>query len=227
MSLKIIGAGFPRTGTTSLKNSLEILGVARKCYHMKELIVNPDQLTLWHRLEETGDTDWDTLYNGYEATVDFPGYPWYQEHMEKYPDAKVILTVRPFEPWYKSIYSTIWQAGPQTLPQKLKMMSRLAVSPRLRKVVNCIKFAKRTLWNRQFKGRFLDKDFVEQCFHEHIEEVKANVPAEKLLVYDVRDGWGPLCAFLQVPEPGEPLPHLNKKENFKTMLGELMKGNMV
>ncbi len=227
MSLKVIGAGFPRTGTTTLKRSLEVLGVADKCYHMKELIVNPEKLPLWHRLEETGDTDWDTLYDGYQATVDFPGYPWYREHMAQYPDAKVILTVRPFEAWYKSIHTTIWQAGPQTVPQKLQMMARLATNPRLRKVVSCIKFAKRTLWNRQFKGHFLDKTFVEQEFNRHIEEVKEYVPADKLLVYDVREGWEPLCDFLGVQNPGEPLPHLNKKENFKTMLAELMKGNMV
>ena len=227
MSLKVIGAGFPRTGTTSLKQSLEMLGVARKCYHMKELLVKPETLPIWLRLEETGDTDWDTLYDGFEATVDFPGYPFYKEHMVQYPDAKVILTVRPFEPWYKSIYSTIWKAGPQTVPEKVRMMARLAVNPRLRKVVSCIKFAHRILWQKQFKGRFEDKDFVEECFYQHIEEVKAYVPADKLLVYDVRDGWEPLCAFLGVENPGEPLPHLNKKENFKTMLGELMKGNMV
>ena len=107
MPIKIIGAGFPRTGTTTLKRSLEILGYS-KTYHMKELIVNPDKLPLWLRLEETGETDWDTLYEGYMATVDFPSYPWYFEHMNHYPDAKVILTVRDFEDWHKSAYSTIW-----------------------------------------------------------------------------------------------------------------------
>ena len=226
MALRIIGAGFPRTGTTTLKRSLEILGYS-PTYHMKELLVNPDRLPLWLRLEETLDTDWDALYDGYEATVDFPGYPWYKEHMERYPDAKVILTIRDFEPWYKSAYSTIWQAGPQNLPQKLAMMLKLLTTPRLRKVIKCIKFVKRVFWGKQFQGKFEDKAFAEKVFYQHIEDVKAHVPADRLLVYDVRDGWGPLCKFLDKPEPKDPLPHLNKKENFKTMLAELMKGNMV
>ena len=120
MSIKIIGAGFPRTGTTTLKRSLEMLGY-EKTYHMKELLVRPENLHYWTTLADTGTTDWDGLYDGYQATVDFPGYPFYREHMERYPDAKVILTVRPFEKWYNSVYSTVWQAGPQTLPEKLGM----------------------------------------------------------------------------------------------------------
>ncbi len=77
-----------------------------------------------------------------------------------------------------------------------------------------------------FQGKFEDKAVAEKIFNKHIEDVKAYVPADKLLIYDVSDGWGPLCKFLGVPEPNEPLPHLNKKENFKEMLGELMKGQM-
>ena len=226
MSIKIIGAGFPRTGTTTLKRSLEMLGY-EKTYHMKELLVRPENLHYWTTLADTGTTDWDGLYDGYQATVDFPGYPFYREHMERYPDAKVILTVRPFEKWYNSVYSTVWQAGPQTLPEKLGMMLKLATNARIRKVVKCIKFVKRMIWEEEFKGKFEDKAFVEKRFNEHIAEVKAYVPEDKLLIYDVRDGWGPLCAFLGVEEPAEPLPHLNKRENFKTMLASLMKGQMV
>lgn len=105
MSIKIIGAGFPRTGTTTLKRSLETLGHNR-VYHMKELLVNPDRLQYWKTLDETGTTDWDSLYDGYDATVDFPAYPWYKEHMLQYPDAKVVLTVRDFEDWYKRCCQT-------------------------------------------------------------------------------------------------------------------------
>ena len=184
-------------------------------------------LSYWLNIEETGTTDWDTLYDGYEATVDFPGYPYYKEHMEKYPDAKVILTIRPFENWYNSAYSTVWKAGPQNIRQKVVMITRIMLNPRLKKVISCIKFVKRVFWGKQFQGKFEDKEFAEKIFNQHIAEVKAYVPPEKLLVYDVRDGWGPLCKFLNVPEPKEEIPHLNKKENFKLMLEELMKGKMV
>jgi len=226
MAIKVIGAGFPRTGTNTLKRSLEILGIS-KAYHFKDLLLNPENLHYWQTLAETGSTKWDEIYDGYEASVDFPCYPWYKEHMERYPEAKVILTVRPFDKWYTSVKSTIWTAGPQTVPEKIAMMSKLLFSPRLRKVIKCIKFVKAFLWNKQFEGRFLEPEFVETVWNKHIEEVKAYVPKEKLLVYDVRDGWGPLCKFLGTPEPAEPLPHLNKKENFKTMLQDLIKGNPV
>ncbi|MEJ7684606.1 MAG: sulfotransferase family protein [Segetibacter sp.] len=225
MSIKIIGAGLPRTGTNTLKESLERLGYM-KTYHMKELLVHPENLSYWLSLKETGTTKWEELYNGYQATVDFPAYPWYKEHMKQYPDAKVILTVRTFDKWYTSVYSTIWQAGPQTVMQKIAMMSKLIFNPRLRSVINCVKFAKVSIFGVTFQGKFEDKNFAEKMFNKHIEDVKAYVPAEKLLVYDVSEGWGPLCKFLNVPEPSEPLPHLNKKENFKEMLGELMKGQM-
>ena len=226
MSIKIIGAGFPRTGTTTLKRCLETLGHT-KVYHMKELLVNPEKLHHWTELDATGSTDWDALYDGYDASVDFPAYPWYKEHMAQYPDAKVVLTVRDFEGWYKSVFNTVWQAGPQTPLEKIKMMGKLLTNSRVRNVVKCIKFFKKTFFAGELQGKFLDKKFARQVWKNHIKSVKETVPSEKLLVYDVRDGWGPICKFLGVPEPSEPLPHLNKKENFKEMLPQLMKGNMV
>lgn len=226
MSIKIIGAGFPRTGTTTLKRSLEELGYS-KTYHMKELLVNPEKLPFWLELEQSRTTDWDKLYDGYQASVDFPGYPYYKEQMEKYPDAKVILTVRPFDKWYASVESTVWKAGPQNLPEKLGMMWKMLINPRVRKVVQCIKMFKRVFFAKQMQGKFTDKAFAEKLWNDHIEEVKAHVPVDKLLIYDVRDGWEPLCKFLDKPIPAEPLPHLNKKENFKEMLPKLMKGEMV
>ncbi len=226
MSIKIIGAGLPRTGTNTLKQSLEQLG-HKHVYHMKELLVNPEKLHYWKTLDDTGDTDWDALYEGYDGTVDFPGYPWYKEHMKRYPDAKVILTVRDFEAWYKSVDSTVFRAGPQTPGEKIKMMGKLLTSARIRNVVKCIKWFKKVFFADNLQGKFGDKEFAKKFWEDHIAEIKASVPADKLLVYDVRDGWAPLCKFLGVPEPSEPLPHLNKKENFMAMLPKLMKGEMV
>ncbi len=225
MSIKIIGAGLPRTGTNTLKVSLEKLGYM-KTYHMKELLVHPENLRYWLLLRETGTTNWEELYNGYQATVDFPGYPWYKEHMKQYPDAKVILTIRPFEKWHESVYSTIWQAQHPSESQKMEMKQKMDAEPRLQATMKCVEFAKEVIMEDHFQGRFLDKAFAEKVFNKHIEDVKANVPAEKLLIFDVSEGWGPLCNFLGVPEPVEPLPHTNKRENFKEMLGELMKGQM-
>jgi len=226
MSIKIIGAGFPRTGTNSLKRSLEIIGYS-KAYHFKDLLNDPSNLHYWKTLRDTKSTKWESIYDGYQASVDFPCYPWYKEHMKKYPDAKVILTVRPFDDWYESIKKTIWVSGPQTPIEKIKLLSKLPFDNRLRGIFKCIKFVKNYLWEIQFQGRFEDKEFVKSIWEKHIQEVKDYVPAEKLLVYEVKDGWGPLCEFLNVKAPSEPLPHLNKREDFKAMIQSLLDGNSV
>jgi hypothetical protein len=226
MSIKIIGAGFPRTGTNTLRESLELLGFT-KTYHMKQLLVHPENLHYWSTLNETGTTDWDALYDGYQATVDFPCYPWYKQHMKQYPEAKVILSIRPFEKWYQSFYSTIWQSQNPPESERIAMGEKIAASPRLQSVMQVMGFAKQTINEGHFQGKFLDKDFMERVFNDHNEEVKNYVPADRLLVFDVCEGWEPLCKFLDVEVPIEALPHTNKKEDFAAMVGELMQGHMV
>lgn len=226
MAIKIIGAGFPRTGTNTLRESLQALGYA-KTYHMKNLLVQPENLHYWTTLKETGTTDWDALYDGYEATVDFPCYPWYKEHMKQYPEAKVILSVRPFNKWYDSLYSTIWMAQNPPEEQRAEMGKKVAADPRLQKVMKVMEFAKVAMMVEHFEGRFLNKTFMEKVYNKHNEEVKNYVPAKQLLVYDVSEGWEPLCRFFGVPVPQTPLPHTNKREDFKVMLGELFSGKLV
>lgn len=226
MSIKIIGAGFPRTGTNTLRESLELLGFS-KTYHMKQLLVHPENIQFWMTLKETGTTDWDQLYDGYQATVDFPCYPWYKEHMKQYPDAKVILSTRPFEKWYDSFHNTIWKTQNPPPEQMAAMGARVASSPRLQSVMKVMGFAKQTINEEHFQGKFLDKAFMEQVFNDHHEAVKSYVPADKLLVFNVAEGWEPLCKFLGVPVPEMPLPHTNKTEDFAAMVGELMEGNLV
>ncbi len=226
MSIKIIGAGLPRTGTNTLREALEILGFS-KTYHMKHLLVHPEDLHYWTTLKATGTTDWDALYDGYQATVDFPCYPWYKEHMKQYPDAKVILSTRPFEKWYTSFYSTIWKAQNPPEAEKAAMGERVAADPRLQTVMKVMGFAKQVMSEEHFQGKFLDKEFMEKVFDDHHEEAKRYVPADKLLVYDVTEGWEPLCKFLDVKVPNEPLPHTNKKEDFHEMVKELFSGNLV
>jgi hypothetical protein len=167
------------------------------------------------------------LYDGYEATVDFPCYPWYKQHMKQYPDAKVILSTRPFEQWYTSFYSTIWKAQNPPESERIAMGQRIASNPRLQLVMQVMGLAKQTINEEHFQGKFLDKEFMEDVFNKHNEEVKNYVPANKLLVYDVCEGWEPLCSFLNINVPTELLPHTNKKEDFAEMVAELMQGNLV
>ena len=200
MSIKLIGAGFGRTGTTSIKAAVEKLGLA-PCYHMFEVIHNPAAADGWLAATRGEPTDWRELLSGYQATLDWPGCSFYKELMATYPDAKVLLTVRDPESWYASAHETIYQSNQMNPPPSMQ---------------NFITMVKELLWQRDFDGKFEDKAYAINVFEEHIEEVKRTVPAEKLLVYNVKEGWEPLCQFLEVPVPqDEPFPHLNDKESFK------------
>lgn len=222
MSIQIIGAGFPRTGTTTLKSALQTLGF-NDTYHFKDLIANSDKLKYWQELENKGTTDFNALFEGYKATVDFPGYPYYKILMKQYPDAKVILSKRDFEQWYESVNKTIWKAGPQTLIAKMAMLSKMIFNKNLRNTFKCIKFMRKTFLVKQFDGKFDHKEKAKEVFHQHINEVIAHVPKDKLLVFDPSQGWKPLCDFLNLSIPEVEFPHLNKKEHFHEMVKGMIK----
>jgi Sulfotransferase domain len=194
--LKIIGAGFGRTGTLSLKYALEELGF-RPCYHMTELFSKPGASEMWEAIARGAPVDWNTVFAGYQATVDWPACAFYKELMQAYPEAKVLLTVREPEKWYESARNTIYQ-----------VTDRNRLSPHARMINSLI-------WEGTFDCRFEDKAYAIAIFQRHIEEVRQFVPAEKLLVYAVKEGWEPLCAFLGVKVPVDtPFPHLNDREEF-------------
>lgn len=222
MSIKIIGAGFPRTGTTTLKKALETLGY-KDTYHFKDLIANPKKLKYWKELENNSNTNFEELFEGFQATVDFPGYPYYKILLEKYPDAKVILTKREFEGWYESTLKTIWKAGPQTVFAKVVLLSKMIFNSKLRHTFLCIKFMRNTHLKKAFDNNFASKKKAKEVFYKHIEDVKKHVPENKLLIYDVAEGWDSLCDFLDLPIPEEDFPHLNKKENFHEMVKSMIK----
>ncbi len=221
MGIKIIGAGFPRTGTTTLKEALETLGY-QKTYHFKDLMMGPDKVRFWEELEATGNTDFDTLFEGCQATVDFPGYPYYKTLMEKYPDAKVILTHRDLDAWHASTTKTIRPVGAHTITSRPELAEKLDTNERLRNTRDCFNFFHNTYIEKQFDGQFDNKAYAQEKFKKHMEEVKAHVPANKLLVYDVKEGWEPLCKFLGVAIPSDPLPHANKGEHFGQMLEKMI-----
>jgi hypothetical protein len=220
MSIKVIGAGFGRTGTLSLKHALEELGFG-KCYHMVELLENPQQVHYWEDANQGKPIDWNSLFQGYQAIVDFPGYRHYKELVHYYPDAKVLLSVRDPEKWYESTYNTIYQAKP-SLGQNILMGFKLPFSPRLQQLVRVFKMGNK-VWEKDFSGRFEDKAFALEVFHRHNEEVKSLVPANRLLVYEVNQGWEPLCEFLQVPVPTLPFPRVNERADFKRKTQDLLR----
>lgn len=208
MALRVIGAGFGRTGTLSLKAGLIKLGF-KKTHHMEDVMTNPTQGQLWHDVAFGRPPQWDAIYDGYQAAVDFPSSAYYKELLAHYPHARVVLTVREFDGWYASASSTIYALG-KTLPGWLK-----ALVPSVGKVTAMVEQA---IWQGVFAGKFEDKEHTRKVFETHIQNVKAHVPADQLLVYQVKEGWGPLCEFLGCEVPAEDFPHLNETAAFQTRL---------
>ena len=212
MSLKVIGAGHGRTGTLSLKHALEQLGFA-KCYHMVELLKHPDDVPYWEAAERGGPVDWDALFQDCQAAVDFPAYRQWETLLRAYPDAKVILTTRDPEAWWASTEATIYRAG-SGFRDRLRLGVQLPFSARARKLLRVFKLAG-GVWQKDFGGRFEDKQDAMRRFRAHEERVRASVPAGQLLVYEVKEGWEPLCVFLGVPVPDAPFPHHNDRQTFQ------------
>jgi hypothetical protein len=209
MPIQVIGAGLGRTGTLSLKAALEELGFA-KCYHMVEVLAHRNDARIWDAAARGEPVDWDALFAGYQSTVDWPSCSFYKELSERYPGAKVILTVRDPERWYDSARQTIYFVR-NAMPRWVG-----AFMPRMRAFVRMVD---RIIWTGTFQGRFEDRAFAIEVFKRHNDEVRREVPADRLLVYDVREGWGPLCAFMGVPVPdGKPFPHLNDAVEFRARI---------
>jgi hypothetical protein len=213
MSLQIIGTGQGRTGTSSLRLALEELGFG-KCYHMYVLIQeHPEEIEYFEKAEHGEQVDWDKLFTGYKSAVDFPVIRYYKDIMTKYPDAKIIHTTRDAESWYESMRKTIFWATQPSPGRMLKMMVRLPFSPMLRKQFRVLKFNGMMI-RKVFGNNLNDKAKVLEVFHQWNADVLNFIPKEKLLVYDVKSGWEPLCKFMNVPVPSTPFPKVNSSEEF-------------
>jgi hypothetical protein len=199
MALKVIGAGFGRTGTLTLKTALEMLGFG-PCHHMVEVIANPGQVPFWNRAAKGQISDWDEIYGDYRATVDWPGCRFYAELADFYPEAKVILSRRDAERWYDSMSETIIPSmnftGKVSEDHPL-LFGDLIIS--------------RDAFNYNFS-----KDNVIAAFERHNAEVQRCIPADRLLVFEASQGWEPLCAHLGVRVPDSPFPRVNDREEFQT-----------
>jgi Sulfotransferase domain len=206
MGLKVVGAGFGRTGTLSLKAALEKL-VFGPCYHMAEVFPRPDHIAKWHRLAFEHQMDWDELFHGFNATVDWPSARWWREIAAHFPAAKVLLSVRDPEGWYKSMVDTIYQPmkspAPDSAPELIRLQSEMV---------------RKAVLDETFGNRFEDKAHAIGVFNRHTQEVRDAIAPERLLIFDVREGWAPLCRFLDVPVPNEPFPRLNDTASTQAMI---------
>ena len=218
--MRVIGAGFGRTGTTSLKAALEKLGLGPS-YTLGEVFRNPEHVRVWEAAADPAageEVDWEGFLAGYGVAVDWPACSFYEVLMEAFPEAPVILTVRDPATWYESTRSTIHGLRRLTYgPLPLRAAFALAglLSPG---VVGTVRLADRLVWEGTFDGRFEDRDHAMELFERHNEEVCRRVPPERLLVFDVREGWAPLCNFLGVETPDEPFPRLNEARQMRRRL---------
>jgi len=199
MPMNVIGAGVGRTGTYTLKLAINHLGVG-PCHHMEEVLHHmPVQVPLWSAAV-AGRPDWQSIYSGYVSAVDWPTACFFRELLQTYPTAKFVLTHRDPEHWADSFGATIYKllAGRDEAPPEMR---------------DWLEMASGVVAKTGFPDG-LDSDGLMQAFVAHNEAVKNTIPPDQLLVYEVKDGWGPLCAFLDKPVPSEPFPRTNHREEF-------------
>jgi Sulfotransferase domain len=199
MTMNVIGAGIGRTGTYSLKLAINQLGLG-PCHHMEEVLHNmPVQVPLWSAALG-GRPDWQAIYSGYNSTVDWPTACFFRELHKAYPDAKFVLTVRGPESWADSFGETIYKllAGKEQAPAEMKEWLAMAA---------------RVVAKTGFPDG-LDRDGLIKAFVAHNEAVKSAIPADQLLVFQVQDGWEPLCEFVGKPVPPGPFPRTNDLAEF-------------
>jgi hypothetical protein len=194
MGLDVIGAGFGRTGTHSLKLALEMLGLG-PCHHMVDVGAS-EQQKLWFRAAGRGElVDWDEVYAGYRSAVDWPTAYFWRELADHFPQAKIILTVRNSEAWYRSARATIFNTmGPDNDPAS---------------------FGRAVIATKIFDNRLDDETHVIGVLERHNAEVIRTIPPHRLLVYQLTDGWPKLCNFLDRPIPAEPFPYSNTTADFQ------------
>jgi hypothetical protein len=210
--MELIGAGLPRTATTTQLLAFEKLGFA-PCQHMRDVLGNLETgLPPWERVV-AGDPDWEQIFAGHRAAVDFPAGRYYRELMEYYPDAKVLLSVRSADGWVKSMRETVWACymGPSLLAHI--SLARAHVDPLWRRFLDMMTTM---LWDEggALHGDTYDDAAFAALMEDWNEQVKRTVPPERLLVWQPADGWEPLCEFLDVAVPDEPLPNVNDSSAF-------------
>lgn len=191
MGLKLIGAGLPRTGTTSLREALSRLGIGAT-YHLGILMEQPEDLVAWKK------RDWNSLFDGvqpFSAALDYPACFYWKALAEAFPEAKVILTTRNPAAWVNSVRATIYA--------------------RTRNAVDGVAGAiNRDLWCGELRCVMEDPAIAAERFSTRNLSIEKTLPSDRLLIYDVASGWEPLCSFLQQPVPDATFPHLNQRSEF-------------
>jgi hypothetical protein len=194
MGPRVIGSGVGRTGTNSLKLALERLGFG-PCQHMTDVLADPARAHMWIDAFE-GRADWNAIFEGYNSVVDAPGCRFWRELAEHYPQAKVLHSVRDADEWFDSTQTSVFAPD----------------SHSLNPAPPYDRFFEHNL--RPYGDHIHDRGFMTAWFRRHSAEVEQTIPKDRLLVYEVGQGWEPLCAFLGVPVPATPFPLTNTREEY-------------
>jgi hypothetical protein len=194
----------------SLKLALEQLGLG-PCHHMEEVMENAEQqFPLWRAAARGEAVDWGEVYDGYQSTVDWPGAHYWRELAECYPDAKVVHTLRPAEEWWESYSKTIavilQEAGSGDSERQVRSIPEMAYA---------------IIADQTFGGRCDDKSAAVAAYEKRTEDVRGTIAPDRLLLFEVRDGWEPLCDFLGVPLRSNPFPRSNDSAAFWEQFGAL------
>lgn len=200
MALEVIGAGFGRTGTMSLKFALEILGLG-PCYHMMEVQRNPGHSEAW-RAAANGSFDWNQLLVDYRATVDWPAAYFWRDLARYFSNAKIILSIRPSNAWFNSIDQTIFQA-----------LRAPALSPN-QGLIQHRDMTRKIIFDLTFGQNIDDPAHVISTYERHNLDVIQTITKNRLLIFEAHQGWEPLCRFLGQPIPNMDFPHVNSSEEF-------------
>lgn len=199
VSLRVVGAGLPRTGTESLKTALEQL-LEAPCFHMREIRGHPFDLGVaWRDVLGGGSPDWDALYAGYAAGVDWPTAVYWRELSVRYPDAPVVLSVR-------ADAETWWQSADATILPVARDPAGWGAGPRNDLVDLLRRFTGTEEWD--------DRELLMASYDDHVAAVRATIPAARLVEWRPEDGWEPLCRALGVPVPDAPFPWSNRREEW-------------
>jgi len=207
MALQVIGSGFGRTGTKSLKAALERLGFG-PCHHMHEIIADPGQVAHWQTVAAGGTVDWSVVFAGYRAQVDWPGAHVWRDTARAFPHARVVHTLRPDDVW--------WASSQRTIATLMQRRADLDLPPHMRDMLEAWDIM---VGQGVFGGDLTDRDAAIAAYHAHTKAVRQSLPPERLLLFDVADGWAPLCDFLGVEAPDAPFPHHNLRADFWEALG--------
>lgn len=197
---------------SALRKALERLGYV-KCYHMLcASVENPPDCLMWHDALNAkckgeghfGRKEWDQLLGECQAVCDWPACAFAKELIEAYPNAKVILNTRDIDQWYISVTKTVYWRVSDPEHKFLANFSWAAAMyyPMLNKFFQTF-----------FRGDFPNEG--KQVYKEHVDEVRSLVPPERLLEYNIKEGWAPLCEFLDEEIPSDPFPNINDVADFR------------